>query len=204
MQISQSEFFSVPSGAPDGFTYQPDFISEAEEQQLLRAIDTLEFAEVRMHGIVAKRLVVHFGRSYEFQTFKLGPAPDAPGFLQPLRKRVGGLTGHNPAEFAEVLVTEYPPGAGIGWHRDAPAFDVVVGVSLLGRCAMQFRPWPVKKAGSASGGRRSKPVAQVLAPRSAYILQGPARNQWQHHIPPTKTLRYSITFRTLRKGTSTK
>ena len=95
-------------------------------------------------------------------------------------------------------MTEYRVGAQIGWHRDAPAFDIVVGVSLLGDCTMQFRPWPVVKT-AAPGQKRSKPVAQTLAARSAYILQGSARTHWQHHIPPTKALRYSITFRTLRQ-----
>jgi alkylated DNA repair dioxygenase AlkB len=91
-------------------------------------------------------------------------------------------------------VTEYPAGAGIGWHRDAPAFDIVVGVSLLSDCTMQFRPWPVEKG----SGHRTKPLAQVLERRSLYILQGPSRTRWQHHIPEAKERRYSITLRTLR------
>ena len=199
MEASQSEFFLYEIEIPHGFTYRPDFLSAAEEQHLVAAIEALNFDQVRMHGVVAKRRTVHFGRSYEFQTFKLGPAPDIPDFLLPLRERVGEVAGHDPAGFVEILVTEYSPGAGIGWHRDAPDFGIVVGVSLLSQCTMKFRPWPVKKIPPASGGKRYQSVVQVLAPRSVYVLQGPARNEWQHHIPPTKALRYSVTFRTLRK-----
>jgi alkylated DNA repair dioxygenase AlkB len=117
-----------------------------------------------------------------------------------LRDRTGELIARDPEDLGEALVTEYAPGAGIGWHRDAPPFGIVVGVSLLSECTMQFRPWPVNKAGEgASRAKRSKPLAQVLAPRSVYVLDGAARSQWQHHIPAAKELRYSITFRTLRK-----
>jgi alkylated DNA repair dioxygenase AlkB len=111
-----------------------------------------------------------------------------------LRQRVAEFAERDPEEFAEVLVTDYPPGAPIGWHRDAPAFDMIVGVSLLSECKMKFRPWPVEKLPS----KRTKPLTQILQPRSAYILRGPSRNRWQHHIPAGKERRLSITFRTLR------
>jgi hypothetical protein len=94
----------------------------------------------------------------------------------------------------EVLVTKYPPGAGIGWHRDAPAFDIIVGVSLLSECTMQFRPWPATR----NAPKRTRSLAHVLEPRSAYILRGSSRTRWQHHVPPAKMRRLSITFRTLR------
>ena len=197
--MSQIELFSTAPELPDGFLYRPDFISSPEEQELVSAIEQLEFDEIRMHGVVAKRRTVQFGQHYGFETFKLTPAAAIPDFLLPLRERVGAFAGCDAGEFEEALVTEYRAGAQIGWHRDAPPFDVIVGVSLLGDCTMQFRRWPVAKSPLPSGQRPAKPLRQPLAPRSAYILRGSARTEWQHHIPPTKALRYSITFRTLRQ-----
>ena len=191
----QGELFF--SEMPDGFVYRPEFISASEEGDLAAAIQQLQFEEIRMHGVVAKRRTVQFGRHYGFDSFKLTDAPPIPAFLLPLRARVAEFAGCDAAALEEALVTEYQPGAQIGWHRDAPPFDAVVGVSLLGDCTMQFRPWPVIKTADA-GRKRGKPLAQLLAARSAYILRGPVRTQWQHHIPPAKVLRYSITFRTLR------
>jgi DNA oxidative demethylase len=165
----------------------------------VNAVESIDFAEIRMHGVVAKRRAAHFGRDYEYGSGKVAAGEPIPEFLRPLRQRVAEFAGRDAEDFAEVLVTEYPAGAGIGWHRDAPAFDIVAGISLLSPCTMQFRPWPVQK----SAGTRSRPLAQVLAPRSLYILEGPSRTRWQHHIPEAKELRYSITLRTLRgRGTA--
>ncbi len=191
----QAELFA--SDLPEGFVYRQEFISTAEEQELVAALGQLQFEEIRMHGVVAKRRTVQFGHRYGFENFKLSDAPPLPPFLLPLRARVGEFAGCAADAFEEALVTEYGPGAQIGWHRDAPAFDVVVGVSLLGDCTMQFRPWPVIKPAAAHG-KRGKPLAQLLAARSAYILRGAVRTHCQHHIPAAKVLRYSITFRTLR------
>jgi alkylated DNA repair protein (DNA oxidative demethylase) len=185
----------IPSNAqPDGFLYQADFLSADEEVKLLRSIEALPFVAPSMRGVAAKRRTVHFGRSYDFDTFHLGEAAPIPDFLLPFQQRVATMAGCEPAEFAEALVTEYAPGAGIGWHRDAPPFGVIVGLSLLAACTMKFRRWPVQK----QAGQRIKPLACVLEPRSAYVLDGEVRRAWQHHIPPIKELRYSITFRTLR------
>ena len=197
--MSQAELFSSPSEMPDGFVYRPHFVSAAEEDQLVAAIQQLAFEEIRMHGVVAKRRTVQFGHRYGFDNFKLTGAPPVPEWLLPLRERVGPFAGCAPERLEEVLVTEYPTGAQIGWHRDAPPFDIVAGVSLLGECTMKFRRWPVVSDTSAKE-KRGKMLSRVLAPRSAYILQGAARTAWQHHIPVTKTLRYSITFRTLRQN----
>ncbi|HSH39834.1 MAG TPA: alpha-ketoglutarate-dependent dioxygenase AlkB [Chthoniobacterales bacterium] len=183
---------------PDGFVYRPAFVSVAEEEELVTAIQQLEFEEIRMHGVVAKRRTVQFGHRYGFESFKLTEAPPIPDFLLPLRERVGAFAGCAAELLEEVLVTEYPAGAQIGWHRDAPPFHVVVGVSLLGECTMRFRPWPVVSTANRAE-KRGKTPSQVLAPRSVYILQDAVRTAWQHHIPATKTLRYSITFRTLRQ-----
>jgi alkylated DNA repair dioxygenase AlkB len=192
--MSQIQLFPMGPELPEGFIYKPQIISHQEEQSLVRATEQLNFAAVKMRDVVAKRRVAHFGRSYEYETAALTSAPPVPEFLLPLRQRVAEFAERDPEEFAEVLVTDYPPGAPIGWHRDAPAFDMIVGVSLLSECKMKFRPWPVEKLPS----KRTKPLTQILQPRSAYILRGPSRNRWQHHIPAGKERRLSITFRTLR------
>jgi alkylated DNA repair dioxygenase AlkB len=192
--VSQIQLFPIEPELPQGFVYKPEIISHSEQQLLVRAIEQLEFTAVKMRDVVAKRRVAHFGRSYEYETAALGSAPPVPEFLLPLRQRVAEFAGRDPEEFAEVLVTDYPPGAPIGWHRDAPGFDIIVGVSLLSECTIKFRPWPVEKLPS----KRTKPLNQILEPRSAYILRGPCRNRWQHHIPAGKERRLSITFRTLR------
>ena len=174
----------------DSLAYHPDFINEEEEHRLVAAIERLEFSEVRMHGIVAKRRVAHFGWNYGYETWRISPGPPVPEFLLPLRARVAELLKIEAAALAEALVTEYPPGAVIGWHRDAPMFGpAVVGVSLLAVCRMRFQ---------RGKGTDRETYALAVEPRSAYVLSGPARSEWQHSIPPVKSLRYSVTFRTLR------
>ncbi len=203
--MSQLDLFSLEPGAPpqqvlpEGFEYQPEFLSVEEERDLVAHLAGVGYADIRMHGVVAKRRAAHFGLDYEYQTAAVAPGVPIPAFLLPLRERAGSFTGRRPEEFAELLVTEYPAGAGIGWHRDAPAFEIVVGISLLAACTMQFRPWPVARPppGSARASRE-KPLSLVLEPRSAYIIRGPSRSAWQHHIPTTPARRISLTFRTLR------
>src|SRR5579884_1426578 len=124
--------------APQGLRYIPDFIAEEEERELLRGIATLSWSEVRMHGVVAKRRVVHFGWLYGYESWRIEPGPPVPAFLLSLRGRAAALIGELPERLEEVLVTEYPAGAGIGWHRDAPMFGpTVVGISLLGPCRLR-------------------------------------------------------------------
>jgi alkylated DNA repair dioxygenase AlkB len=175
--------------APDGFRYVSDFLQEAEERDLLSEVRTLPFNEVRMRGQVARRRTTHFGWLYGYESWRITPGPPIPAFLLPLRDRVAGLLGVPPGDLAEVLVTEYLSGAGIGWHRDAPMFGDVAGISLLGPCRFRFRR-------ERDGIRQTRDL--TLAPRSAYVLAGAARWQWQHSIPPGRSPRYSITFRTLR------
>jgi DNA oxidative demethylase len=153
--------------------------------------DELEFAEVVMHGQAAKRTVLHFGYRYDYDAWRLTPAEPLPADLRWLRDRAGAFAGIEPERFAETLVSRYPPGAGIGWHRDAPMFGpAVVGVSLLSACVMRFQ-------------RRTPTVREThtvdLEPRSAYVLSGAARSTWQHSIQSTPSLRYSVTFRTLAR-----
>jgi DNA oxidative demethylase len=174
---------------PEGFVLRPDALSPDEELALLSFVRGLDFGEVRMHGVRARRRVAQFGRHYAFESFRLTPAAPMPSELDELRGRAAALADVDPERFEETLVTEYSPGAGIGWHRDAPPFGIVAGVSLGAACRMRFR----------KGEDASAPAFAVeLPPRSIYLLTGSARSQWRHMIPPVKELRYSVTFRTLR------
>jgi alkylated DNA repair dioxygenase AlkB len=173
---------------PAGFVYAPEIVGAAEESDLLDGIRRLDFGEVRMRGVAARRRTVHFGWVYGYESWRIEPGPAFPDFLLPLRARAAILAGVGDDRLVEALVTEYPERAGIGWHRDAPMFGTVVGLSLLGSCRFRFR------RDAASRDVRTA----VLAPRSAYVLDGPARTQWQHSIPPAPAARYSVTFRTLR------
>jgi alkylated DNA repair protein (DNA oxidative demethylase) len=177
--------------APPGLTYWPEFVAPAEESALVAEIERLDFSEIRMHGVAARRRAVHFGWVYGYESWKLTAGSPIPEFLLPLRSRAAALVSLEPEAFAEALVTEYPPGAVIGWHRDAPMFGpVVIGVSLVGSCRLRLR----READTPP-----ERFTLTLEPRSAYVLSGPARTEWQHSIPPTPGLRYSITFRILRQ-----
>jgi alkylated DNA repair dioxygenase AlkB len=196
---SQAELFPAEANFLEGFRYFADFISPDYERELAEKIAGLAFSEVEMRGVVAKRRTVHFGHSYDFQSYRLTPTTDIPPFLLPLRNRAAEFSGVTSAEFAEALVTEYQAGAGIGWHRDAPQFGLVVGISLLADCTMQFRQFPHITGHDTKRRARMDKSEQHLARRSAYLLSGTVRQKWQHRIPATKSLRYSITFRTLRR-----
>jgi alkylated DNA repair protein (DNA oxidative demethylase) len=175
---------------PQGLAYEPGFVTEEEERRLLALMDEIDFRGVTMRGQTARRTVRHYGYDYGYESWQLAPADPLPAPLVWLRDRCAGLAGVEPEGLAQILVSRYPPGAGIGWHRDAPMFGpTLVGVSLCSLCRMRFQ----RRAG---GVRRVYELE--LAPRSAYVLAGQARSAWQHSISPTKSLRYSITFRTLR------
>ncbi len=144
------------------------------------------------HGYEAKRRIVAFGVDYSFETRQVTPGPPLPGFLLPLRDRVVELVpGIRSDQFVEGLATEYQPGTSIGWHRDAPQFGIVIGISLASACRMRFR---------LTTKDEYEITSVLLEPRSAYVFQGEARTRWQHSIPAIEQLRYSITFRTLRYG----
>jgi DNA oxidative demethylase len=189
IQVKQDLLFEPGPSLPEGFIYKDGILSPAEEQSALEAVRALEFGDVRMHGVVARRRIAHFGLRYAFSSHHLSPAGAMPAELDFIRDRVAEFAGISPHEFQEILVTEYPPGAVIGWHRDAPPFGIIAGVSLGTPCRMKFRRGNVGRRQSAS---------IELAPRSAYLLTGPARNEWEHSIPPISESRYSITFRTLK------
>ena len=176
----------------EGLIFREAFITPEEELTLLDRIRTLDFHEMKMRGVVARRRVIHYGVKYSFETFKASPGPPVPEFLLPLREKAAELASVEADALAEALITEYSPGASIGWHKDAHPFGIVVGISLLSASRFRFR----------RGRVRAWETAEVpLPPRSAYVLTGPARTEWEHSIPPVKELRYSVTFRTLRVRT---
>jgi alkylated DNA repair dioxygenase AlkB len=176
---------------PEGFQYQPDLLSSEQEQRLLEQMRGLPFKEFQFQGFVGKRRVVSYGWRYDFNERVIRKADDIPAFLLPLREAAAGFAGLAPEQLVQVLLTEYDAGASIGWHRDKKNFGDVIGISLLSACRFRFR----RKAGS--GWERASLMAE---PRSAYLLRGLSRTEWEHSIPAVDALRYSITLRTLRKG----
>ena len=181
---------------PDGFEYRDDFITADEERALAGAIEQIEFDTFEMRGVVAKRRVAFYGQSYDE-----GPARPIPEFLFPLRKRSAAWAGVAPDAFAMALINEYRPGAPIGWHRDAPQYGIIAGTSLLSSCRMKLRPYvsPSVLAKAHSRAPRKTTHEITLARRSGYLIRGKARSDYEHSIPPAEAMRYSITFRTLRR-----
>jgi DNA oxidative demethylase len=177
---------------PDGLIYVEDFVAPEEERALLGALEGIDFRTLTMRGRTARRTVRHYGLDYDYEAGELVPADPLPGDLVFLRDRCAALIEREPEDLVQILFSRYPEGAGIGWHRDAPMFGSrIAGVSLLAPCRMRFKR-------TVKGEREA--AAVELAPRSAYVLSGKARWSWQHSIPATKALRYSITFRTLRRS----
>lgn len=196
--MEQLELFPI-NRLPEGLLYRREFITRAQEQELVEHIQRIEFGQVQMHGVIARRHTKHYGVGYEYEARQITPGEPIPDFLLALRAQLAVLTDIDTTAFVEVLVSEYPAGAGIGWHRDAPMFDVVAGISLLSECRMRFRPKPLPPSPTITTRQKPvKPFVQILEPRSAYLLRGKVRWQWQHNITPTQDLRYSITWRTLR------
>jgi DNA oxidative demethylase len=182
---------TVAAQPPQGLRYLPEFVSGEEERDLITEIETYPFHEVRMRGQVARRTVIHFGWDYDYDGWKVHPTTPPSAALRTLADRCALTAGIEPAALEQFLVARYPAGATIGWHRDAPMFGTpVIGISLVSSCTMKFRR-------RTAEGFEVLPL--LLEPRSLYILDGAARTQWQHSIPPTKALRYSISMRTLRK-----
>ena len=186
---NQADLFKKGAGVPAGFRYQPDILDEREERRLTEHIAQQDLAPFEFHGFLGKRRVVYFGYRYDFGGGGLKTGSDIPAFLLPIRETVARAFGVEPAALEQVLLTEYAAGAAIGWHKDRSVFGDVIGISLLSPCTFRFR----KKAG-ASWERHSL----RLEPRSAYLLYGPARTEWEHSIPAVTELRYSITFRTMK------
>jgi alkylated DNA repair dioxygenase AlkB len=174
---------------PVGFRYEPDLIDAGEETRLVEAFADLPFKEFEFHGFLGKRRVVPFGFRYDYNGGGLQPAAPMPDFLLPLRERAAAFAGLPPDRLAHALVTEYRPGTSIGWHRDRPHYDDVIGISLLSPCTFRLR-----RKHDAGWERASLRIDR----RSIYLMRGPSRWEWEHSIPAVDALRYSITFRSMR------
>ena len=189
---AQAELFAA-AHLPDipGLKYEANFLTIAEELALLALVRSFALTEAQYRQWQAHRRTVSFGGSYDFAANELLPAQPIPPSLFELRARAAAWCGIDALKFNHALIAEYRPGTQLGWHRDVPNFEAVVGISLAGAARMRFRPYPPR-----AGARRTA-FALELAPRSIYTLAGAARWQWQHAVSPTKALRYSITLRTL-------
>ena len=186
------------SAVPHGFEYRPDFVSAEEERALLEAIERLEFSKVEMRGVVARRRTAHYGWSYGYERRQAQPGEPIPDFLLAVRQRAADWAELPAEAFAEALITDYPEGAPIGWHRDAPMFDEIAGISLGAACRMKFRPYMPPSALPALTAPRRTTHQIELAARSAYRIRGVARREYEHSIPPVDGHRYSVTFRTMK------
>jgi alkylated DNA repair dioxygenase AlkB len=187
--VGQDDLFGRQDDLPEGFRYQPNLVSAEEESELVRELQNLPFKPFEFHGHLANRRVVGFGLRYDYDRRAVVEAPPIPDFLMPLRDKVAAFAGRPAPVFQQVLINEYCEGAGIGWHRDKPHFEEVAGVSLLAPCSFRLR--------RKNGGKWERRTI-IVEPRSAYLMTGPARSDWEHSIPPLSGHRYSITLRTLR------
>ncbi|HWI84397.1 alpha-ketoglutarate-dependent dioxygenase AlkB [Ramlibacter sp.] len=189
----QVELFAAAPVLPEGMVYRREFLSRDEEAHLVRTAASLPLREMNYKGYTARRRVASYGGAYDFDANRLQAAQPLPAPLEPLRARVAAWLGVEPEAFTQALVAEYRPGTPLGWHRDVPDFEDVVGVSLLADAIMRFRPYPPEAP------KKSDVLKVVVEPRSVYLLRGPSRWAWQHSVAPTEALRYSITFRTPRQ-----
>ncbi len=189
MSLTQLSLLEPVSALPDGFVYRPELVAPEREVELIAHFRELDFREFEFQGYLGKRRVVSFGLHYDFAERRVRDAAEIPAFLLPLRERAAAFAGLAAAALEHALVTEYIPGAAIGWHRDRPVFGDVVGISFGSACRFRFR---------RRHGHSWERASLVLEPRSAYLLRGPVRHQWEHSIPPAETLRYSVTFRSVK------
>ena len=187
--------FDVSTQVPDGFIYRQNFISEAEEQELIREIQKVQLAPFKYYQFTGKRRTASFGWQYEFGASEITTAPDIPPFLLPVRTRAGKVFNIDSNSLIQTSIIEYSTGSPIGWHRDIPHFGVVVGISLDAACRMRFRKYSRVRSKKLD---RDEILSIELQPRSIYLMSGASREIWQHSIPPVKELRYAIMMRTLR------
>ena len=191
--MDQHDLFGAPPAAPsdypEGFRFEPELIDPAAEADLLGHIRELPFRAFEFHGYTGNRRVLSFGWKYDFEKRKLEPVDEIPAWLLPLRDDAARFAGIDADRLQQALVSEYDAGAGIGWHRDKAVFGEVVGVSLLAPCTFRLR----RKVGE-----KWERKNLTAGPRSAYLLSGASRTEWEHSIPPVETLRYSVTFRNLK------
>jgi alkylated DNA repair dioxygenase AlkB len=187
--VAQPNLFGQASAWPQGFHYTDEIIPKDQERALVTRLEELPFEQFQFQGFLGKRRVVSFGWRYDFNTQELQRANEIPDFLVELRNSAAAYSGIDSARLQHALVTEYAPGAGIGWHRDRPEFDEVIGMSLLAPCLFRLR---------RKNGARWERTSIELKPRSAYLLRSSARKDWQHSIPAVDKPRYSVTFRSFR------
>ena len=186
----QADFFQETRPAlPEGFRYQTNLIDAGEERRLMEPMHSLPFKPFEFHGFQGKRETISFGWRYDFGGGGLSRTNDMPEFLLPLRECAAAFARLAPSSLQQVLLTRYPPGSTIGWHKDRPVFGEVVGISLLSPATLRLR---------RKDGAKWQRASIVAEPRSAYLLQGPSRTEWEHSIPAVESLRYSITFRNLK------
>jgi alkylated DNA repair dioxygenase AlkB len=196
--------FASRDELPAGFLYRDEFLSEEEEAELLRIFGGLDFAAYDYHGNTAKRRVVRYGVTYDLNTRQRNEsALPVPQFLIDVRARAADMADLPADDLVQAMVSEYSVGAPIGWHRDAPQFGTIIGISLGSACRMRLKPYD--RGGEAPSNKNlsnksptKKLLSLQLERRSIYVMKGEARSEWQHSIPPVEALRYSITFRTLR------
>jgi alkylated DNA repair dioxygenase AlkB len=189
--------FAEPSYAgPPGLQFVPDFLSQAEADAVLELVAKLTLVEARYKDYTAKRRVASFGGQFDYTAMQLKNGPAIPDMFAPLIDQIAGWLGVAPSLFTHMLVAEYSPGTPLGWHRDVPDFESIVGVSLLGTATMKFRPYP------HTVGQRTKVLQLELPPRSLYVIEGDARWHWQHSVAATHEQRFSVTLRT-RRGSRT-
>jgi alkylated DNA repair dioxygenase AlkB len=186
--------FPVERSLPEGFVYIEDFISKQEENLLLQAASKAELHPLVFQGYEAKRKVASYGYDWSFDKRSLTRGKEIPLEYQFLVQRVADYLSLVPEQIAELLVTEYPVGSVINWHRDAPPFDIIAGISLLSDCTFKLRPHDKNKQ------NRRATISLTVRRRSLYIMQGESRSEWEHATAPVKEVRYSITLRTLRNG----
>jgi alkylated DNA repair dioxygenase AlkB len=187
--MDQLALFESAPVMPAGFIYRPNMLSAAEEAELVAQVSVLPFKAFEFHGYTGKRRVVSYGWRYDYDAELARRVEDVPPFLFPLRERAASVAGMAPERLQQALVTEYEPGAAIGWHRDKPVYGQIIGVSLVSPANFRLRRQVGKKWERAS---------LIVEPRSIYVLDGPARSEWEHSIPGVDALRYSITFRNLK------
>lgn len=184
------DLFETPPAPAPGFRYEPGLVSEAAQIALIEEIKSLPLQAFDFHGFKANRRVISYGWRYDFSSARLVEIEPIPEWLFPLREAVAQFAGGRAPDFAHVMISEYAPGAGIGWHKDKAVFDRIVGVSLAAACPLRLR--------KATGDRKWQRAQQQLMPRSMYLLSGEVRTEWEHSIAPVALLRYSLTFRTLK------
>lgn len=189
---TQKALFVATAELPEGLRYEEDFLTPEEETILLAHIRELPLRQAEYKQFTARRRVASYGGRFDYTTNEMRPAAPIPAWLFALRNRSAQWAGLPGEEIEHALVAEYAPGTPLGWHRDVPDFEAIIGVSLGGHCRMRFRRYPPRKPARAE-------ISLDLVPRSIYTMQGPARWAWQHAVSPTKELRYSITFRTTRR-----